>query len=148
MISIMGCPLKELDISALSASPRMLTEGVLEVEGLTSADAGFTSCLLLDAEPVFRRLLDDLFDGKILDGMIRRAGNELQKGSVENLSKLWSFRGADSQLELYGRKTEEQLEQSDSSSTARLGWSQSAQKRNENFQTQKTFSNSYLTYRP
>ena len=48
MISIMGCPLKELDISALSASPRMLTEGVLEVEGLTSADAGVASCLLLD----------------------------------------------------------------------------------------------------
>ena len=108
MISIMGCPLKELDTSALSASPRRLTEGVLEVEGPTSADAGVTSCLIFNAEPVFRRLQDDLFDGKILDGIIRRAGNELQKGSVENLSKLWSFRGADSQLELYGRKTEEQ----------------------------------------
>ena len=144
----MVCPLKELDTSALSASPRELTEGVLEVEGPTSADAGVASCLLVNAEPVFRRLRDDLFDGKILDGMIRRAGNELQKGSVGNLSKLWSFRGADSQLELYGRKTEEQREQSDSFSTARLGWSQSVRKRNENFQTQKTFSNSHLTYRP
>ena len=60
MISIMGCPLKELDISALSASPRRLTEGVLEVEGPTSADAGFTSCLLFNAEPVFTHLRDDL----------------------------------------------------------------------------------------
>ena len=40
--------------------------------------------------------------------MIRRGGNELQKGSVGDLSKLWGFRGADSQLELYGRKAEEQ----------------------------------------
>ena len=122
----MGCPLKELDTSALSASPRRLTEGVLGVEGPTSADAGVASWLLFNAEPVFRRLRDDLFDGKISDGMIRRGGNELQKGSVGNLSKLRSFRGADSQLELYGRKRRKKLEQSDSSSTARLGWSQSA----------------------
>ena len=106
-MSITVCPLKELDTSALSVSPRRLIEGVLEVQGPTSADTGVASCLLLNAEPVFRRLRDDLFDGKIFDGMIRRAGNELQKGSVGNLSKLWSFRGADSQLELYGRKTEE-----------------------------------------
>ena len=52
-------PLKELDTSALSVSPRRLTEGVLEVEGPTSADAGVASCLLFDTEPVFRRLLDD-----------------------------------------------------------------------------------------
>ena len=104
----MGCLLKELDTSALPASPRRLIEGVLEVEGPTSADAGVASCLLFNAEPVFRRLRDDLFDGKILVGMIRRGGNELQKGSVGDLSKLWGFRGADSQLELYGRKTEEQ----------------------------------------
>ena len=81
MISIMGCPLKELDTSELSASPRRLTEGVLEVEGPTSADAGVASCLLLNAEPVFRRLRDDLFEGKILAvGMIRLGGIELQKG--------------------------------------------------------------------
>ena len=104
----MVCPIKELVTSALSASPRRLTEGVLEVEGPTSADAGVASCLLVNAEPVFRRRCDDLFDGKIFDGMIWRGGNELQKSSVGNLSKLWSFRGADSQLELYGRKTEEQ----------------------------------------
>ena len=66
----MGCPLKDLDTSALSASPRRLIEGVLEVEGPTSADAGVASCLLFNAEPVFRRLRDDLFDGKILVGMI------------------------------------------------------------------------------
>ena len=104
----MVCPLKELDVSALSASPRRLIEGVLEVEGPTSADAGVASCLLFNAEPVFRRLRDDLFDSKILVGMIQGSGNELQKGSVGNLSKLWGFRGADSQLELYGRKAEEQ----------------------------------------
>ena len=51
MISIMVCPLKELDTSALSASPRRLTEGVLEVEGPTSADAGVATCLLLMLNP-------------------------------------------------------------------------------------------------
>ena len=56
----MGCPIKELDTSAPSTSPRRLTEGVLEVEGPTSADEGVASCLLLNAEPVFRRLRDDL----------------------------------------------------------------------------------------
>ena len=66
----MVCPLKGLDTSALSASPRRLTEGVLEVEGPTSADAGVASCLLLNTEPVFRRLRDDFCDGKIFDGMI------------------------------------------------------------------------------
>ena len=53
---------------------------MLEVEGPTSADAGVASCLLINAEPVFRRLRDDLFDGKILVGMIRLGGIELQKG--------------------------------------------------------------------
>ena len=78
----MVCPLKEMDTSALSASPRKLTEGVLEVEGPTSADAGVASCQLFSAEPVFRRLWDDLLEGKILDGMIRRGENELPKRSV------------------------------------------------------------------
>ena len=78
----MVCPLKELDTSALSASPRRLTEGVLEVEGPTSAEAGVVSCLLVNAEPVFRRLRDDFCDGKIFDGMIQRGGNELPKRSV------------------------------------------------------------------
>ena len=77
----MGCPLKELDTSALLASLRRVIEGVLEVEGPTSADAGVASCLLFNAEPVFRRLRDDLFDGKILVGMIRLGGIELQKGA-------------------------------------------------------------------
>ena len=78
----MVCPLKELSTSAFSASPRRLTEGVLEVEGPTSADAGVASCLLFNAEPVFRRLRDDLFEGKILAvGMIRLGGIEQQKGA-------------------------------------------------------------------
>ena len=75
----MGCPLKELDTSALSASPRRLTEGVLEVEGPTSADAGVASCLLLNAEPVFRRLRDDLFDEILLVGMIELAVGQTQQ---------------------------------------------------------------------
>ena len=84
-VSIMVCPLTELDTSALSASPRRLTEGVLEVEGPTSADAGVVSCLLTNAEPVFRRLRDDLLAGKIFDGMIRRGGNELPKRKLRKL---------------------------------------------------------------
>ena len=64
----MGCPLKELDTSALSASPRRLTEGVLEVEGPTSADAGVASCLLLDTETVFRRLRDNFWGWYSLRG--------------------------------------------------------------------------------
>ena len=55
---------------------------MLEGEGPTSADAGVASCLLFDTEPVFRRLRDDLFNGKILAvGMIRLGGIELQKGA-------------------------------------------------------------------
>ena len=80
MISIMVCPIKELDTSALSASPRRLTEGVLEVEGPTSADAGVASCLLFDTAPVFRRLCDDFWDGIIfVVGMRRLGGIELPK---------------------------------------------------------------------
>ena len=48
------------DTSALTGSPRRLIEGVLEVEGPTSVDAGVASCLLVNAEPGFRRLRDDL----------------------------------------------------------------------------------------
>ena len=78
---MMVCPLKELDTSALSVSPRRLTEGVLEVEGPTSADAGVASCLLLDTEPVFRRLRDNFWDGTIfVVGMRRLGGIELPKG--------------------------------------------------------------------
>ena len=51
MISIMVCPLREVDTSAFSASPRRLSEGVLEGEGPTSADAGVASCLLLMLNP-------------------------------------------------------------------------------------------------
>ena len=80
-VSIMVCPIKELDTSALSASPRRLTEGVLEVEGPTSADAGVASCLLVNAEPVFRRLRDDLLADKIfLVGMTHFCGLQMQRG--------------------------------------------------------------------
>ena len=93
------------------------------------------------------RLRDDLFDGKILIGMIRRGGNELQKGSVGNLSKLWGFRGADSQLELYGRKAEEQtgaIRQllNGKARVVTIG----TKAKHENVQQQKTFSNSHRTY--
>ena len=77
---------------------------MLEVEGPTSADAGVASCLLVNAEPVFRRLRDDLFDGKIFNGMIRQGGNDLQRAPWKISRKLRSFRGAGSQLELYDRK--------------------------------------------
>ena len=70
-VSIIGCPIKELESSALSASPRRLTEGVLIDEVVTSADARVTSCLLDNAEPVFRRLHDDLLAGIFLDGMFK-----------------------------------------------------------------------------
>ena len=84
----MGCPLQELDTSALSASPRRLTEEVLEVEGPTSADAGVVaSCLLFNPEPVFRRLRDDLFEGKIfVVGMTQGGGFKVQKCSVKSAS--------------------------------------------------------------
>ena len=80
MISIMVCPLKELDTSALSVSPRRQTEGVLEVEGPTSVDAGVASCLLVNTETVFRRLRDDFWDGVVFVVAMRRLGGiELQK---------------------------------------------------------------------
>ena len=120
-------PLTELDTSALSASPRRLIEGVLEVEGPTSVDAGVASCLLVNAEPGFRRLRDDLLAGKIFEGMIRRGGNELPKRSVRNLSKT---------AELPWQK---QFEQSDSSSMARLGWTRSARKRKRELSNAKDF---------
>ena len=85
MISIMVCPLKELDTSALSVSPRRLTEGVLEGEGPTSADAGVASCLLFDTEPVFRRLRDDFCD--IFDGMIGAVETSCQSAPWECLLK-------------------------------------------------------------
>ena len=110
---------------------------MLEVKGPTSADAGVASCLLVNAEPVFRRLRDDLLDGKIFDGMIQRGGNELPKGSVGDLSKT---------VELPWRR------QNGNNWTApqRQGWGghDRHESENENFQTQKIFSNSHLTYRP
>ena len=64
--------------------PRRLTERVLEVEGPISA--GVASCLLVNAEPVFRRLRDDLFKAKILKvGMTQGSGFEMQKRSVKVL---------------------------------------------------------------
>ena len=113
----MGCPLKELDTSALSASIRRPTEGVLEVEGPTSADAGVASCLLFDTEPVFRRLRDGLLTGKIFEGMIRRGGNELSKRSVGNLLKT---------AELSWRR--QNSPNNRIAPTARLGWTRSARR--------------------
>ena len=79
-VSIIGCPFKELSTSALSASPRRLTEGVLEAEGPTSVEAGVASCLLLDTETEFRRLRDDFWDWLVLElGMRRLGGIELPR---------------------------------------------------------------------
>ena len=118
----MVCPLKEPDTSALSVSPRRLTEGVLEAEGPTSADAGVASCLLFDTETVFRRLRDDFWNGIVfVVGMRWLGGIELPKrGYMGMLSKQWGFRGANGKLELRDRKAEGHLEQSGNSSTARL----------------------------
>ena len=124
----MVCPLKELDTSALSASPRRLSEGVLEVEGPTSADAGVASCLLVNAEPVFRRLRDDLLAGKIFEGMIRRGGNELPKRSVGNLSKT---------AELPCRR--QNSSNNRTAPTARLGWTRSARRRKRELSNTKNF---------
>ena len=76
-----------MDASALSVSPRRLTEGVLEGEGPTSADAGVASCLLFDTEPVFRRLRNDFCDGKIFDGMIGAVETSCQSAPWECLLK-------------------------------------------------------------
>ena len=148
----MVCPLKELDTSALSASPRRLTEGVLEVEGPTSADAGIASCLLVNTEPVFRRLRDDFCDGKIFAvGMIRRGWNRAAKrGSVGMFSKQWGFCGANGKLELRDRKAEGHLEQSGNSSTARLpnGHSRYEDETRELLSSKRLFRNNHRTYRP
>ena len=128
MIFIMGCPLKELDTLALSAPPRRLIEGVLEVEEPTSADAGVASCLLLNAEPVFRCLRDDLLAGKIFEGMIRRGGNELPKRSVGNLSKT---------AELLWRR--QNSSNNRTPPTARLGWTRSARRRKRELSNAKNF---------
>ena len=60
---------------------------MLEVEGPTSADAGVASCLLFNAEPVFRRLRDDLF---LVVGMIRLGGFEL-RGAFTAQTVNWNF---------------------------------------------------------
>ena len=78
-----GCPIDELDTSALSALPRRLTEGVLEAEVPTSVDTGVTSCLLLNAEPVFRRLRDDLLDDIFFVGMTQNGGIQIQKIKID-----------------------------------------------------------------
>ena len=93
-VSIMGCPLKELGISALSASPRRLTEGALKVEGPTSTDAGVVSCLLFDTETEFRRLRDDFLGWDGLRGWHEaswwdRAAKKRIRGT---LAENWSYR--------------------------------------------------------
>ena len=75
-----GCPINEVDTSALSALPRRLSEGVLEVEVSTSVDNGVTSCLPLNAEPVFRRLRDDLLDDIFFVGMTQFGGLQMLRG--------------------------------------------------------------------
>ena len=101
----MVCPLKELDTSALSASPRSLIEGVLEVEGPTSADAGVVSCLLFDTETEFRRLRDDFWGGMVfLDGMKRLGGIELPKREYVGSSRENRALAAYGNLELCGRQ--------------------------------------------
>ena len=105
MISIMVCPLKELDTSALSVSPRRLTEGVLEGEGPTSADTGVASCLLFDIETEFRRLRDDFWDGMVFeDGMRRYGGIELPKKRYVGSSRETGAISAYGNLELCGRQ--------------------------------------------
>ena len=104
-VSIMVCPLKELSTSALSASPRRLAAGVLEVEGPTSADSGVASCLLLDTEPVFRRLRDDFWDGIVfVVGMRRLGGIKLPKKEYVGSSLENGALGAYGNLELRGRQ--------------------------------------------
>ena len=88
-------PLKELDTSALSASPRRLTERVLEVEGPTSVDAGVASCLLLDTETEFRRLRDDFWDWLVLElGMRHLGGIELPRKRYVGRSRKTGANGA------------------------------------------------------
>ena len=74
-----GYPIDELDTSALSALLRRLTGRVLEAEVLTSVDTGVSSCLLLNAEPVFRRLRDDLLDEIFLVGMTESVVFKMQR---------------------------------------------------------------------
>ena len=101
----MVCPLKELDTSALSVSPRRLTEGVLEGEGPTSADTGVASCLLFDTETEFRRLGDDFWNGMVFeDGMKRLGGIELPKREYVECSRENGALAAYGNLELCGRQ--------------------------------------------
>ena len=105
MISIKVCPLKELDTSALSVSPRRLTEGVLEGEGPTSADAGVASCLLFDTETEFRRLRNDFWDRMVFEGGMRRLGGiKLPKREYVGSSRENGARAAYGNLELRGRQ--------------------------------------------
>ena len=152
MISIMVCRLKELDTSALSVSPRRLTEGVLEGEGPTSADAGVASCLLFDTQPVFRRLRDDFWDGKIsVVGMRRLGGIELQKGGPWECSLNSGAFAAQRETETSRWKCGGILEAVRHSSTARLsgGHSWHENDTGETSQQQKDFlSNNHQTSRP
>ena len=101
----MVCPLKELSTSAISVSPRRLTEGVLEGEGPTSADAGVASCLLFDTEPVFRRLRDDFWDDIVFGvGRRRLGGIELPKRGRWECYRNSGALAAHGNLELRDRK--------------------------------------------
>ena len=152
MISIMVCLLKEEDTSALSESPRRLTEGVLEGEGPTSVDAGVASCLLFDTEPVFRRLRDDILEGKILQvGMRWLGGIELQKGGPWGCSLNSGAFAAQRETGTSRSKSRGILEAVRHSSTARLSGGHSRHENNtgETSQQQKDFlSNNHQTSRP
>ena len=52
---------------------------MLEIEGPTSVDTGITSCLLFNAEPVFRRLRDDLLEEMFLVGMTQMVVFKMQR---------------------------------------------------------------------
>ena len=113
--SIMGCPFKELGSSALSASPRRLTEGVLEVEGPTSVDVGVASCLLLDTETEFRRLRDDFWDWLVLElGMRRLGGIELPRKRYVGRSRKTGANGA-REARAGGRQRRDPMREEDSS---------------------------------
>ena len=66
------------------------------------------------------------------------------------LSKQWGFRGADSKLELHGRKAEGHLEQSDNTSSIRLpgGHSRHEDETRDILNSKRLFSNNHGTYRP
>ena len=90
---MMGCPFKEWMLQHFQRRHEGLLRECWKLRGPpqqmqpTSADAGVASCLLVNAEPVFRRLRNDLLDVKILEvGMTQGGGFKMQKRSVKSAS--------------------------------------------------------------